>query len=93
MFKLGRMNAHRHPCLEWDSNPMIPVFERAKTIHDLDRAATVRSAALIYVDCEIQTLSPQMSLVVPHVAPHAVPHAVPRVVYLWCIPYFTNSLQ
>jgi hypothetical protein len=28
----------RHPCLEWDSNP---VFERGKTFRALDRAATV----------------------------------------------------
>jgi hypothetical protein len=33
-----RINAHRHPCLEWDSNP---VFERAKTVDSLDREATV----------------------------------------------------
>jgi hypothetical protein len=32
-------NKHRHPCLEWDSN--IPAFEWAKTVHSLDRAATV----------------------------------------------------
>jgi hypothetical protein len=34
----NRINAHRHSCLEWDSSP---VFERAKTVHALDRAATV----------------------------------------------------
>jgi hypothetical protein len=33
-----RINAHRHQCLGWNS---IPVFERAKTVHALDRAATV----------------------------------------------------
>jgi hypothetical protein len=27
-----------YPCPEWDSNPL---FERAKTVHTLDRAATV----------------------------------------------------
>jgi hypothetical protein len=32
-------NKHRHPCLEWDSNPR--TFERAKTFHGLDRAATL----------------------------------------------------
>jgi hypothetical protein len=31
-------NKHTHPCLEWDS---IPVFERAKTVHLLGRAAAV----------------------------------------------------
>jgi hypothetical protein len=36
-----RINARKHPCLEWDSNLTIPAFERAKTIHFLDRAATV----------------------------------------------------
>jgi hypothetical protein len=35
------INAHRHPRLEWNSNPRFPVFERAKTVHALDRAATV----------------------------------------------------
>jgi hypothetical protein len=35
-----RINAHKHPCLEWDSNPR-PVFVRAKTVHALDRVATV----------------------------------------------------
>jgi hypothetical protein len=30
-----RINSHRHPCLEWDSNPW------AKIAHALDRAATV----------------------------------------------------
>jgi hypothetical protein len=35
------MNAHRHPCLEWFSNPRLPAFERAKTVHALDRAGTV----------------------------------------------------
>jgi hypothetical protein len=38
-----RINARRHPCLEWDSNP---VFERAETVHALDRAATVISSEL-----------------------------------------------
>jgi hypothetical protein len=32
---------YRHPCLEWDSNPMIPVFERTKTVYALDGATTV----------------------------------------------------
>jgi hypothetical protein len=35
-----RINAHKYPFLEWESN-MIPVFERAKTVHALDSAATV----------------------------------------------------
>jgi hypothetical protein len=35
-----RINAHRHQCLDW-REPTIPVFERAKTVHALDRAATV----------------------------------------------------
>jgi hypothetical protein len=33
-----RKNAHRHPCHEWDSNPL---FEREKGVRALDRAATV----------------------------------------------------
>jgi hypothetical protein len=33
-----RMNAHRHPV---GLEPTIPVFERAKTVHALDREATV----------------------------------------------------
>jgi hypothetical protein len=33
-----RINAHRHPCLEWNSNLW---FEWAKTVHALDRAAAV----------------------------------------------------
>jgi hypothetical protein len=33
-----RINTHRHPCLKWDSTP---AFERAKTVHAIDRAATV----------------------------------------------------
>jgi hypothetical protein len=34
-----RINAHRHPCVKWDSKPMIAVFERANPVHALDRAA------------------------------------------------------
>jgi hypothetical protein len=38
----NRINAHRHSCLEWDSNSQTtPVFERAKTVHALDGAANV----------------------------------------------------
>jgi hypothetical protein len=39
-----RINAHRHPRLKWESKPSqakIPVFERAKTVHTLDRVANV----------------------------------------------------
>jgi hypothetical protein len=32
-----RINAHRHPCLEWDSNPR----SQRWGVHALDRAATV----------------------------------------------------
>jgi hypothetical protein len=32
---------NKHPCLEWDSKPTIPGFDRAKTVHALDSAATV----------------------------------------------------
>jgi hypothetical protein len=37
------INAHRHPCFKWDSNPepTIPVFEREKTVHALYRASIV----------------------------------------------------
>jgi hypothetical protein len=43
-----RIKAHRYPCLKWDSNPTIPVFKRAKTVHALDRAAPVISALPVY---------------------------------------------
>jgi hypothetical protein len=33
-----RINAHGHPCFEWDSNPR---SQRSKTVHALDGAATV----------------------------------------------------
>jgi hypothetical protein len=36
-----RINAHRYPCLWVGFEPTIPAFERAKTVHALDRAATV----------------------------------------------------
>jgi hypothetical protein len=35
-----KINAQRHPCLEW-FEPTIPVFQRAKTVNALDRAASV----------------------------------------------------
>jgi hypothetical protein len=35
-----RINAHRHQCLKWYSNPRSQCFERAKTVHAFDRAAT-----------------------------------------------------
>jgi hypothetical protein len=47
-----RINAHIHPCLEWDSNPrsqLIPVFERVKTVHAWARAATVISHSVSYM--------------------------------------------
>jgi hypothetical protein len=31
-----RINAHKHPCLEWDFESTISSFERAKTVHALD---------------------------------------------------------
>jgi hypothetical protein len=34
-------NAHRHPMPQVRFEPTIPVIERAKTLHALDRAATV----------------------------------------------------
>jgi hypothetical protein len=40
---------HRYPCLEWDSNPPIPAFEVAKTVHALDHAATVTGNKILYV--------------------------------------------
>jgi hypothetical protein len=43
-----RLNTHRHPCLEWDSNPRTQRFERAKTVHVLDRAATVIGVVLLH---------------------------------------------
>jgi hypothetical protein len=35
-----RINAQKHPCLKWDW-PTIPVFERTKTFHVLNRATIV----------------------------------------------------
>jgi hypothetical protein len=37
-----RINTHtKYPCLVWDSNPRSPASELAKTVHALDRSATV----------------------------------------------------
>jgi hypothetical protein len=36
-----RINAHRYPCLWMEFEPTIPAFERAKTVHFLDRATSV----------------------------------------------------
>jgi hypothetical protein len=36
---------HRHPCLERETNP---VFKRAKTVHALNRAATVIGSTVCY---------------------------------------------
>jgi hypothetical protein len=36
-----RINSHKHPCLEWDSNPWSSAFQGAKTVHALECAATV----------------------------------------------------
>jgi hypothetical protein len=36
-----RINAHRHPCFWVGFEPTIPVLKQAKTVHALDRAATV----------------------------------------------------
>jgi hypothetical protein len=41
-------NKRRHPWLEWDSKPTIPVFERARSFHALDREATVIGLAPTY---------------------------------------------
>jgi hypothetical protein len=46
----NRINAHRHTCLGWDSNSRFPAFERAKTVHALDRAATVIGTAFKYYE-------------------------------------------
>jgi hypothetical protein len=34
-------STHKHPCLSVGLEPTIPAFERAKTVHALDRAATL----------------------------------------------------
>jgi hypothetical protein len=40
---------HKHPCLEWNSKPRSQgSSERAKTVHALDRAATVIGPHLAY---------------------------------------------
>jgi hypothetical protein len=41
IYTQDNINTHRHPCLEWDSNPRSQVFEQAKTVHALDCTATV----------------------------------------------------
>jgi hypothetical protein len=38
---------HKHPCLRVGFEPKIPAFERAKTVHALNRAATVTGILLI----------------------------------------------
>jgi hypothetical protein len=54
-----RINAHRHPCFEWDSNP---VFGGALTVQALDRAATVifpiQITYLIIVTTDATTTAP-----------------------------------
>jgi hypothetical protein len=35
------INAHRQPCLDWDSNPKSQCFERTKTSRALGLAATM----------------------------------------------------
>jgi hypothetical protein len=44
-----RINAHRHLCHWVGFEPTIPVFEWAKTVHVLDRAATVIGVRLKHV--------------------------------------------
>jgi hypothetical protein len=41
-----RIKPQSHPCLNWYSNPRSQ-FERAKTVHALDRAATVISLSVL----------------------------------------------
>jgi hypothetical protein len=36
-----RINVHRHPCLEWDSNPRSQCWSERKTVHALDCTATL----------------------------------------------------
>jgi hypothetical protein len=36
-----RINAHRHPCLEWNLNPRFQCSSGRRQVHALDRAATV----------------------------------------------------
>jgi hypothetical protein len=42
------INAHRHPCLKWNSNPQSQCFEAAKAVHALGRVATVTGTYTIY---------------------------------------------
>jgi hypothetical protein len=46
----------RYICLEWDSNPRSQAFERAKTVHALDRAVTVIGMLTI---CQPHNTSPK----------------------------------
>jgi hypothetical protein len=43
-----RINARRHPCIEWDSNPVSQCLKQANTVHAADRAATVIGSQLPY---------------------------------------------
>jgi hypothetical protein len=45
-----RINARRHLCLEWDSNLRSQYSRRRKTVHALDRAATVMGRDNVYND-------------------------------------------
>jgi hypothetical protein len=47
--------SHRQPYLEWDS---IPAFERAKTGHALDRAATLIVPLILHV-CRFRRFAPE----------------------------------
>jgi hypothetical protein len=40
-YRTQTQNKDRHPCLRVGFEPTIPAFERAKTVHALERAATV----------------------------------------------------
>jgi hypothetical protein len=55
----NRINAHRHPCLEWDSNPR----SQRSSVHALDRAVTVIGAVkYTYID-HISTVNEWMGKV------------------------------
>jgi hypothetical protein len=39
---------HRHPCLEWDSNPRSQESERTKTVDALNRSTTVTDRDVVF---------------------------------------------
>jgi hypothetical protein len=54
------INTDMHPCIEWDPGARSLVFERAKTVHTLDHAATVMAHSLFAVKKIFYTTYPEL---------------------------------